>query len=280
MRLTSRLLTFTLLLAPVGASLVDVVKRKRTNKAKELFTVDADGTNIGAAEVNNNNNGEEAIDDRALDELWNEATELEFIDERMLQSMSVPQRGNFPSEDGLDESPDEAFPPSGDPPSIDEPTPPEPTPPEPTPSEPTNPPEPSEPTTPPEPTEPTTPPAPTNPGECLEGTTRRDYLLNLLSEVTDVELLEDPNTPQGEAFQFMVDDTFDPCTYPTIEQRYGLSVLYYATEGDDWDENEGWVQDGVPECEWFNVTCEEVLSEVVVAVQLSTLNCETVGLVC
>lgn len=264
--------------APIvdARSLADVVRRKRTNKAAELFTVDAEGQSLGAAADK---------DDASLNELWNEATELEFIDERLLQtssSMSFPNRADLPSSDeGPLVSGDEPTPepPSGDrptpePPSIDSPVaePPDLSPiAEPTPSDPTNAPEPTTPPQPSEPTtpqEPTTPPAPTNPGECLEGTTKEDYLLNILSAVTDAALLQDPDTPQGEAFQFMVDDTIDVCTYPTLEQRYGLSVFYFSTEGDDWLENEGWVQSGVNECEWFNVTCGGPDSEIVVAIQL------------
>jgi len=269
----------------IGASLVDVVKRKRTNKAAELYTVDADGQNLGAAV---------GKDDISLNDLWNEAQELEFIDDRLLtfsSSMSIPVRVDLPpsGDEGPpptssgDGPPPPPPPPSGDrppppPPSGDRPPPPPPSedrppPPPPSedrpsePSEPTTPPEPSEPTTPPEPSEPTTS-QPTFPSNCLEGTTREDFLLQVLSDVTDPALLGDPATPQGEAFEFLVNDDFDPCSYPVL-QRYALSVLYYSTEGGDWNENEGWVQPGVNECEWFNVTCGDADS--VVSIHLGKL---------
>ena len=201
----------------ICASLVDVVRRKRTNKAAQLFTIDAEGQNLEAAS---------SLDDNSLNDIWDEATELEFVDERLLGEFSM---------------------------SIPPPPPPPP------------PPSPTEPTTPPEPSEPTTPPQPTTPGDCLVGTTREDYLLNLLTAITDPGLLQDLSTPQGAAFEFLVNDDFDPCTYPSIEQRFGLSVFYYSTAGDDWNENEGWVQKGVNECEWYNVTCG---GDFVIGVQL------------
>jgi hypothetical protein len=233
---------FAVAFAPLrtSASLTDVVKRKRTRKAAELYTIDVDvQQNLGAAT---------GKDDATLNEFWNKAIEFEFIDERLLQSsesMRFPMKIDMPPPG--DESPDEK--PSPTPPSEDRPTP-------------------SEPTTPPKPSEPTTPPEPATPGACLEGTTRQDYIRDLLSSITDPTLLDDPGTPQGQAFEFLVSDDFDPCTYPTIEQRYGLSVLYYSTLGEDWKENEGWVQIGVSECQWFNITCGETETDLVVAVHL------------
>lgn len=93
-------------------------------------------------------------------------------------------------------------------------------------------------------------------GACLKGTTREDYLLALLEPITPESTLLNVSTPQGEAFAFInEDEELDVCTYPTIQQRYALSTLYYATKGEDWIENEFWVEDGIDECEWFNVTC-------------------------
>jgi hypothetical protein len=98
-------------------------------------------------------------------------------------------------------------------------------------------------------------------------------LRDLLSPITDPAVLDDVSTPQGQAFAFLVNDDFDPCTYATIEQRYGLSVLYYSTGGESWNENEGWVQVGVNECEWFNITCSETDLDFVVAVTLGKFDC-------
>jgi hypothetical protein len=66
--------------------------------------------------------------------------------------------------------------------------------------------------------------APTN-DNCLNGRTPSQFLLETLIEVTSPEELLDPATPQGRAFNFILNDTLigeDVCAYGTIEQRYGL----------------------------------------------------------
>jgi hypothetical protein len=109
------------------------------------------------------------------------------------------------------------------------------------------------PTTPP----PTISPAPTStPSEtCLEGTPIEDHLLEVLGEITDSSILLDTSTPQGMAFDFMVnDDPLHPCDSTTIEQRYGLLTLFYATSGSTWTDKSGWLS-GQGECEWFGIQC-------------------------
>ena len=39
-------------------------------------------------------------------------------------------------------------------------------------------------------------------------------------------------------------------------QRYSLIVLYYATNGANWFDNEGWLSDS-DECDWYGVTCND-----------------------
>lgn len=103
-------------------------------------------------------------------------------------------------------------------------------------------------------------PAPTQgpPLACLEGTTREDYFFDLLSPTTDRVLLRDPTTPQGMAYDWMLnqDPVFavDPCYYPTTEQRYGLLTLYFATNGAQWTNSSGWLG-GSSECTWAGVVC-------------------------
>ncbi|CAB9512622.1 leucine Rich Repeat [Seminavis robusta] len=120
---------------------------------------------------------------------------------------------------------------------------------------------------------PTPPGPPTNPGApvaptpaptdgppmfCLEGTTREDYLLDLLSPITDRTLLRDPTTPQGMSFNWLVNmDPLlqpDPCNYPTTEQRYGLATLFYSTTGMSWTNSSGWLG-SESECTWAGVVC-------------------------
>jgi hypothetical protein len=101
-------------------------------------------------------------------------------------------------------------------------------------------------------------PAPAEPVGCLKGRTREEYFFDVLSPITSGLLLTDPSTPQGMAFHYFVnDDPYldDPCR-DTIEQRYGLTTLYYATEGADWSVQAGWLGP-LQECQWFGVECPD-----------------------
>ena len=104
--------------------------------------------------------------------------------------------------------------------------------------------------------------------QCVS-TSRQDYLLGLLSPITEQSVLLDPTTPQGQAFAFIVGDESINVCQPSIPQRYGLSTLYYASDGTNWVENQGWIEDGVNECEWYNVTYGEELT--VVKIRLGEL---------
>jgi hypothetical protein len=109
------------------------------------------------------------------------------------------------------------------------------------------------PTTPPE-SEPTLPPA-----ECLMGRTKEEYIFDLLEPITSAEMVNDLSTPQGMAFDFLVNDDpglKDPCTSDTIEQRYGLITLYFSTQGEEWIDSSGWLGED-QECSWFGVECDD-----------------------
>ena len=96
-------------------------------------------------------------------------------------------------------------------------------------------------------------------GDCLGGTTRDDYILKQLSAVTDPTLLENPASPQGMAIDWItLDDPLkvDPCVYPTLEQRYGLATIYFATAGASWTTKTDWLG-GTSECQWFGITCDD-----------------------
>jgi hypothetical protein len=43
-----------------------------------------------------------------------------------------------------------------------------------------------------------------------------------------------------------------------VAQRYAAAVLYYATNGTNWETNSFWVTPGVHECDFIGVTCEEL----------------------
>jgi hypothetical protein len=101
-------------------------------------------------------------------------------------------------------------------------------------------------------------PRPTGtPPDCLQGKTKEEYIFDLLERITSGNILNDDTTPQGRAFDYMVnEDAFleNPCAASTIEQRYALITLYYATEGANWDTQTGWLG-SQQECSWFGVEC-------------------------
>jgi hypothetical protein len=106
--------------------------------------------------------------------------------------------------------------------------------------------------------------------DCLAGTSREEYIKNVLSRVSDTSALEDASSPQSSALAWIsgLDPMeFDPCTYPTIEQRYGLATFYFATIGNDWIKSDNWLS-AKSECEWFGVTCAEPDNAIVEKLQL------------
>lgn len=86
-----------------------------------------------------------------------------------------------------------------------------------------------------------------------------EYLVGLLTPITDEDILRDPSTPQGQAFEYLLNDpyTANPCG-KRIEQRYGLATLYFATNGPAWTTSVNWVGPR-NECTWAGVTCESDL---------------------
>ena len=96
------------------------------------------------------------------------------------------------------------------------------------------------------------------PVDCLMGRTREEYIFDLLVPITPAQILNDPSTPQGMAFDYLANEDphlDNPCDSDTIEQRYGLTTFYYSTQGADWTDNQGWLgQD--QECSWAGVECE------------------------
>jgi hypothetical protein len=106
---------------------------------------------------------------------------------------------------------------------------------------------------------PTISPAPTPvPTELCFDETKEEYLLSILSLITDEDTLLDKTTPQGMAFDYLLNDDIylkNPCGKPTIAQRYGLTTLYFATSGESWTASEGWLGEN-QECDWYGVKCD------------------------
>jgi hypothetical protein len=101
------------------------------------------------------------------------------------------------------------------------------------------------------------------------GLDRSEALLMLLTPITAESTLLNGETPQGQAFEWLdgMDTETDPCSYPTLEQRYALATMYYSTNGDDWRNNQEWLS-AAPECDWYKITCNE--DGQVVAINLGT----------
>ena len=92
---------------------------------------------------------------------------------------------------------------------------------------------------------------------CLTGTTETAYLTNLLSTYTDPAILSDPTTSQGMALDWLANtDTVDVCSYPSVEARYAVLTLYFATGGANWTTNTAWLTPGSSECGWFGIVCD------------------------
>jgi Leucine-rich repeat (LRR) protein len=94
---------------------------------------------------------------------------------------------------------------------------------------------------------------------------REEAMAQVVSQITDPSIFGDPSTPQGMAYEWMLDTDpaqVDPCTFPTVQQRYALTTLYYSTNGDGWTNSMGWLS-GSNECMWAGITCEvDVVNEI------------------
>ena len=93
---------------------------------------------------------------------------------------------------------------------------------------------------------------------------RKEAMEEQLEVITDVSLLTDPATPQGRAFVWLVDQDpaqVDPCSYPTLAQRYALATLYFATGGDSWTSSVFWLNSAA-ECLWSGISCRTSVTSI------------------
>ena len=94
------------------------------------------------------------------------------------------------------------------------------------------------------------------PTSLCETLPRADFIFNVIVAVSP-EIFGNPFGPQALALFWLVDEDpaqIDPCTYPTLEQRYALVTMYFSTFGDDWNESSGWLT-AAHECTWFGISC-------------------------
>ena len=91
---------------------------------------------------------------------------------------------------------------------------------------------------------------------------RNNDIKILLLTVSSEVALDNEDSPQGKAFLWASEDTIvlslEPGTDDNddarIIQRYVLVVFYYATGGDGWTNNEGWLGH-LTECNWYGLQC-------------------------
>jgi len=90
---------------------------------------------------------------------------------------------------------------------------------------------------------------------------RNNDIKILLLTVSSEVALDNEDSPQGKAFLWVsTEDTIDPPLEPgtaddaRIIQRYVLVVFFYATGGDGWTNNEGWLGH-LTECNWYGLQC-------------------------
>ena len=112
--------------------------------------------------------------------------------------------------------------------------------------------------------------------ECQINPREREILiLAILGTVADPVLLRDASTPQGQATEWILngDERIVCPDAAKIIQRWALAVMYYSTNGDDWDlcsaedaicattldpDKGDFLMNflsPVDECEWFGITC-------------------------
>lgn len=68
---------------------------------------------------------------------------------------------------------------------------------------------------------------------------------------------EDEKSYQSVAKRWLVEDQLvEDYTFDQLQQRYAMYCLHHATQPDLWTQAHGWKRKGVPECEWYGVTCD------------------------
>jgi len=92
---------------------------------------------------------------------------------------------------------------------------------------------------------------------CFQGRTRQEYIFDILVTVTPGTVLNDINTPQGQAYDYLANNdpylAASPCAN-TIAQRYALTTMFLALGGFNWQNSQGWLGQN-QECQWFGVDC-------------------------
>ena len=70
------------------------------------------------------------------------------------------------------------------------------------------------------------------------------------------EAMEDIDSPQARAY-FMLQQDPHVQTYSRYRklQRFVLGIMYYATNGENWNQTDSWLSHDAHECDWYAVRC-------------------------
>jgi hypothetical protein len=91
-----------------------------------------------------------------------------------------------------------------------------------------------------------------------------------------IDLAEsDADSPQAKALVWLDSDPqYNDYELYRLNQRYALAVLYYSTDGDSWENKDGWLS-VENECTWYHYSSEYTLEDdqsCVEATRLSVLH--------
>jgi hypothetical protein len=68
---------------------------------------------------------------------------------------------------------------------------------------------------------------------------------------------KDKSGYQSFAKRWLLEDKLvEDYTYDQLQQRYAMYCLHHATNPEGWVDATGWKRKGVPECDWYGVTCD------------------------
>ncbi len=91
-----------------------------------------------------------------------------------------------------------------------------------------------------------------------ETLSREAALKRAVADLTDSSTLDDFGTPQGKAFVWLLGRDvaqIDQCDVPAVQQRYSLATFFYSTNGEQWDNSDGWIED-TNDCSWSGIKCD------------------------
>ncbi|CAB9511119.1 LRR receptor-like serine threonine-protein kinase [Seminavis robusta] len=81
-----------------------------------------------------------------------------------------------------------------------------------------------------------------------------EYWLSLFPESTVSAILEDPESPQSMAFEWLTEeiDILQNLTRGRVVQRFALATFYFANSEERWSLSDNWLSHSVHECLWYS----------------------------